>query len=686
MAACAALLAAVCALAFGYSEQERFLYFWDWAGFHAIAVEFAEQLRADWRAGIATFRRSMEGEYNLVFAWPLLPVLLATEGARTPYIVAIAGLYLTPFAVVTGIVSRRAFPELGRIALWGGAVLAVVVPPVWGSVMRGYPDVIGAALILGALALVMGDLALDRWRTPVLAGFLLALAVIVRRHLLFAALSVLGTAGLLWLRHQLDLRGVAARSAAWRRLLRALALPAAAGGFLALLHPDYLVRLAENDYWSLYASYQRPPLDFLAFLRGRLLGVVPFAVAGVGLVLGLVRGGLGSTARAALTLYGLLWLAGWIAIVRQDGPHQLVAGVPILVIAGVLQVADLARARAGRRALALWTTLALGYAVLAAVVVHAPSRAGYAAVQQVLPILPRYEGPLRRDDFEAVRALIATLREGPQPVVIAASNGVLNFDLVHKAEPRLFGRDDRRIAVLASPQIDSRDPLPVDDLLRAEQIVIVTPFQYHLPRPTEQDVVRVLLDAFAESWPVAQDFRELTPSFALERGSVARVYRRERPSTLDTALDTYERVVAVTGDPPPRYRDVWFWFGAPNPPGVAYDAGGRVSVYQLGPGDDEEVGLTLLRALEGAHRVEGRAEPGGPACAGMQLEAVDLASGAVYGTASVPAGAKTPFAFEGHPEGPARVRLVARSHERGRCSLNLVDLRVVPVASLAGGE
>src|SRR5690606_31727007 len=345
-----------------------------------------------------------------------------------------------------------------------------------------------------------------------------------------------------------------------------------------------------------------------------------------------------------------------------------------------------ARARGWRRATALWTAGVLGCALLAAGIVHGPNPAWHVAVLRTVHPLPGYGGPLRRRDLASVRALLATLREGPQPVLVAASNGALNFDLVHKAEPRLFGRHDQRIAVLPSPQIDSRDPLPVDDLLRAEQVVVVTPFQFHLPQASEQDVVGVILDAFAEGWPVARDFRALDASFALDGGGVARVYVRERRPTLDTAIDTYERVLAATGGPPPRYRDVWFWTGVPTPPGIGYDPSGRVSVYQLRLDDGAAAGITLLRALEGARRVERRAQPHGPDCAGVQLEAVDSASGAVQGAATAPAGAKTPFAFALHPERPARVALVARPHAGGRCLLNLLDLRVAPVASPAGRE
>ena len=59
------------------------------------------------------FVDALANEYNLIFALPL-PVIALTDGSRLPYIVALSVLYLLPFALVVGVVCRRAFPRLGR--------------------------------------------------------------------------------------------------------------------------------------------------------------------------------------------------------------------------------------------------------------------------------------------------------------------------------------------------------------------------------------------------------------------------------------------------------------------------------------------------------------------------------------------------------------------------------------------
>jgi len=673
------LALAVVGLAHAYVAHERYLYFWDWAGFHSIAAHFVEQLIGDPGAGIELFRDSMKAEYNLVFALPLIPVLAATKGARTAYVAAVAGLYLVPFALLTGVVCRRAFPRLGRAAFWSGTVLAIAMPPVWFSVMRGYPDVMGAAVMMAAFAVLLSDVRLERWRTVIAVGVLLGLAVTIRRHMAYAALAMGCTAGLLVLLHGIAvLRHTAdgAKRTLRGALLRMLALPIAAVGFLALLDPGFIANVLHNDYGRLYASYQRPVLELLSFFRTTSLGPVWFAIGAFGIVLGLVRG-LRATPDTALTLYGALWLTLWLGGPRQDGAHQLIVALPLVVVAGALRVADCAHERGWSSAAAAWLAAMMAYALFNAAIANGPDPNLYRFVQERTGLLSAYAGPLRRDDFEEIRALLTVLREGPQPVLIAASSETLNFDLVEKAEPVLFGRD-RRLSVLVSPQIDSRDPLPVEDLLRAAQVVVVAPFQYHLSRASEQDVVRVLVDAFVDDWQVARDFRKQEREFHLDRDAVASVYQRLRPSSLATAIDTYERVMAVTGEPPPQFRDTWLMSASMPAPGVLnVDGGGQSFYYPLPALDSGPVTLSLLRPLGGPLRVVGAVNTAGSACAGVRLEAVDALTGGVLGSLDAPGNQKIPFEFRLDERFRSLLSLVARRLGEGSCYFNAEDVRLI---------
>ena len=451
------------ALAYAYMSQESFVYFWDYANFHGIAVQFADALMADPRAGATMFVDALASEYNLIFALPLLPVIALTDGSRLAYIVALAVLYLVPFALVVGVVCRRAFPRLGRAAQWTGTLLAIAVPPVWMTVMRGYPDVLGAAVLLAGLAVLLGDVRLERWSTVLWTAFAAAAAVAIRRHLAYASLAVLGTAaltvGLHWI-ETLRAYGLSAvlDDARGGRLLRATALPLAALGFLMVLNPFFAGMVLQNDYGSLYASYQLPPGELLKAFS-HLIGRLFLAMAAFGVIVGLVRGRLRCTPMTALSLFGVMWLVLWFGLARQTGPHHVIVAMPLLAIAGVLHGADLLRARARPIWVRLWLASALIYAGAGAIVVYGPSTSAYTAVQEPTMLFSDYLGPLKRGDFDELRQLVGALREGPQPTLVGASSVLLNYDLVDRAETQLFGhRGPKRLSVLPNPQIDSQRP------------------------------------------------------------------------------------------------------------------------------------------------------------------------------------------------------------------------------------
>src|SRR5262249_37174477 len=135
-----------------------------------------------------------------------------------------------------------------------------------------------------------------------------------------------------------------------------------------------------------------------------------------------------------------------------------------------------------------------------------------------------------------------------KPVYVAASSPNLNDDLLWHANRVLhedvlsYGSghfwDSRHLNILHwVPLADSRDTYPLDKLMAAEYVVVATPFQCH-PHPEEQKVVQVVVNAFTEPWPFARDFVRLPETFTVGDGVQVAVYRRQRPTSLATAIQT----------------------------------------------------------------------------------------------------------------------------------------------------
>ena len=172
---------------------------------------------------------------------------------------------------------------------------------------------------------------------------------------------------------------------------------------------------------------------------------------------------------------------------------------------------------------------------------------------------------LERPDYNEVTRLVAYLRNvssPTKPIYVAASSVILNQGLLIEAENVLY-QQDKKLNILMSPDIDSRDFYPLHLLLQAQYVVIATPFQYHLWRPEEQDVVKVVVDGFAQNWEFAQDFTRLPVQFLLADGAVAKVYKRIHTTSLKTALHTLQAMQKYIGPRPGTQCD---WIGVSEVP------------------------------------------------------------------------------------------------------------------------
>ena len=541
-----ALAVILTALAYLYQTQEAFFYYWDWRGYHGIAADFSRSLFESPGEAVDKLAVSMAATYNLLFAIPLAPLLAAGDYSRTAYVLSLTAIYLTFYCLLVGMICRRAFPNMGATAFVSGLLLVAFVPTVWVSVMRGYPDVLAAALVLCGLAVAMSDSRFRHWRSVLAVAFLLALAVAVRRHLAYAAVALILTIGMIFagrsvaiLRRQ-GLSGF--RGRAWGgELVRHLAIPMLFALMLGVANPHLVSSVLTVDYGELYGSYQYSPLALLAKIVGVYLKPVLATLLLAGLLTTCLRlRQLDRPAGLAL-LFFLCWAVIWGLFAGQSGKHHMIVVVPPLLVFAVLMTVQFIRDRFGARmagaALAIAAALVVGNGVYVHAIAEPPRLEG-----GVANIWGNYFGPLARSDFDVVRQLTGDLRRGPQPTLVAASNGTMNYDLLHDADRRLFRGRPGKLSLIVSPQVDSRDALPIEDLLRADQVVITRPLQYHLADAKEQQVVGVLLDLFAESEIVRRRFSAETKVYRHEPSGkvVSRVYRRGQVFSFPEAVALFE--------------------------------------------------------------------------------------------------------------------------------------------------
>jgi hypothetical protein len=165
-------------------------------------------------------------------------------------------------------------------------------------------------------------------------------------------------------------------------------------------------------------------------------------------------------------------------------------------------------------------------------------------------LLPRTWPPMFRSDIAEIRALADMLRSvasSNDRVLVAASSVGLNPSVVKRI---LEGEGGP--TVIDSPQVDSRDWMPLGELLAADIVVVPSRPLLHLP-PGEQIVVDVIRRIFSESWPISTAFEKLPGSFALlERDGAVTVmiFRRTSPVKPELVTDTLERMRIVQNNVP----------------------------------------------------------------------------------------------------------------------------------------
>jgi hypothetical protein len=560
-----ALVAAVVCVSRTYVSAERWIYYWDQAVHQDIAWRTAQAFGDSWRAGLISVARSFDNDYNALFAIPLVPFMRGLGDSRLAFVAALSVVCLCPLVLSIGVLATRLVSGSRRAVFWSGVWIALLVPITWVPTLRGFPDALSASLVVLALSIVLSERGLERLRGAAYCGGLLAMAAILRRHFAYAGLAFFEAVALYGLL-RIAVRLPAGR-ARWREDARVVLLwlvvaGGVASGMLLTIGYGFTRRVLAFDFGALYLGYENA-MTFVLLWFLKPYGWATVVAATMGVLLSSLAGVVDRGRATFLTLFAVVSGLQWLLVVRQVGENYTLHFTPF-VVAGLLLLGwslwRLARPR-WRAALATLACLwLLGNSVLAL----STLKIGKDAVWR--PLLASQWEPLRRYDYDAVLNLARFLAEsGPQDarVYVAASSHVINPDIVRHADWAYRGRGRGTLTVLRVPEVDTRDEYPVGSLVGAEMVVTAEPAQYHLP-VDEQTAVRVVHDIFARRVAVAGDFTRLLPTFPLVDGVAVSVFKRVRPTTLDTALETL-RIVKEYVPRRPGMQTDWVSVGGPFP-------------------------------------------------------------------------------------------------------------------------
>ncbi|HUY68978.1 MAG TPA: hypothetical protein VMV79_06720, partial [Alphaproteobacteria bacterium] len=610
-----ALIGAEAAFVALYVHHEREIYAWDHVMYFDMAhVDFALFGRG-FAQGWAAFRASLANNYNYIFALPSFVGFYLFGVTRTVFLVTNFLVFFVAYETAFAFVLRRALGWDWARAFLFSVVAAALVPPLWLSLLEGYPDIGAAGLIVFGFGFAAtARMGRDFWRDALAVGLCLGAAIILRRHFAYPALALLATAGVLGFAEMwgksckkmppppAKTKDLASPQAKWvpafagtmrkrigfcflplrgggSSLLRAVLFSLIAGvtvlALLAAVEPGYLHDALTINYTWLYGSYKRPALYFMSFVGGIFgLGLLALGASGVWLLARAEKSG--RKLALFVTAFTLIWLVMWCAGPCQAAHHYLLHAVPLFVLTGLAGwFAFLIGypAKKNRRHARLETRKGVGKFLpgfLIAALVFNSAYALWFSPVRIWPsddwpvgIMSAPRPPVVRPDYAAWIRLAKYLQKTTTPAEriyvigssIAYSTGVLYSvfgDILH--DQAMLPR------ILQTPEIDRLSPAPLDAFASADVYVVAAPAQYHLD-PKGQKVVTAAFDQFPPPAARADLFTRDPVAFHLADGITVHIWRRKEwpPGKLHAALMDIRRIAQAGA----RFRQDWVTVALP---------------------------------------------------------------------------------------------------------------------------
>ncbi len=556
-----------------YVSSEHTFYWWDYAGYNTATVNTANLFRDSpdkaWRGVI----ESLSKEKNLLISLPLVPFILLFGESRLSYILSISLIYVLPFRLLLGAISAKLIPVYPRRVFWSTVLLSLLIPMSWIPTLRGYLDTGGCVFVALAIWVYLQDVKLKSWWKIPLIGFLLAAAILLRRHFAYSAVAFFCAATLqafiefiiLIYRRKSALLSSKDKEAAVPFAYRCLFESAVKLGLIAVTSLSILMLVAGDftrsamtvDYRNLYVAWSLPVNDILTRYAD-FYGLGTWLLVLIGFSAGILTRILVPATAIFVSLFGVLSLIEWLLVLRYGYLHYTIHITPIALL-GLSTF--------------FWTTWLtlkgkVRYFMLGAAGLYLVLNAAVGLIPLKIDLPRLFVGnfpPLVRSDYDEVVKLVEFLRKlapNEEPIYIVGASNNFNANILRQANRKLNPPEGWwKLNTIGRPQIDSRDTYPLPELLQSQYAVVAVPFQQVLPtdeqvlRSHEQDVVKVVYDAFTQNWEIARDFQVLPEQFKLENGVTVSVYRRMRPTDTATAVRTLEAMQRQIVDRPGTQLD-----------------------------------------------------------------------------------------------------------------------------------
>ncbi len=515
-------------------NSSREFYFWDSAGYHNILLELKDRFHTVSKLDLLRdLYHSFSDEISNLFAVPLLPFVENFGESRFVFVLAMAFCYLLPTIILVSWFCSRLVESKKLLTFWTSAFFLLLSPFCWRSILDGRPDIGGVGLVL--LAVILFVFISPGKKGLVfcgLSGVLLAMSLLFRRHFILVLPPFLGAAFVLeifrggFLSSSNQPQANATKKEA---IVRILILGLSTLVTLVTLGRPFLSRYFDSSLREIYSSYEVAKdhgVGLAAMYFISFFGALWWLLSGIGIYSFFSRKRISSEKLQSLLfliLFSAMWILVWIFI-GFSARHNYAVTIFWLFPIGCLGFISILYNRFNSL---LATKLTISFLSFIALI-HAWMLFGSSTVPKYL--FPEGIVPVVRSDYGEMVKLVKDLQQktnSDSPILVAGSSGILNEGILIDAETQLMGRKNRRLKVMGILHADSYKHVPIQEILKAEWVIVPTPFQWHI-RPDVQQCVEVLHDVFINKWEISSDFEMLPEHYLLSEGVNVYVFLRVR--------------------------------------------------------------------------------------------------------------------------------------------------------------
>lgn len=540
----AALIIAVsmAAISWHIVGKNRYVYFWDYAGYWKSCYSAMNFLFAHPDAFpllISDSVRTMEYNY-LPTILVLLPMKLIGYSFKE-YVLINTVVYMVPtvfiiFSCCVKLLEKKGILGGGeynfKSAMLVCMILVLAVNVLYFALLVGYIDAVSLIPVSLSL-LLLCDYAPEKLdKKQVIRDILISLNLITtflfRRYF---AYFVVGYAAALFIYSAMQ---VAATGIVPGKVKNAvcnlLIIGAVALAILLTVFRPLFIRMLTNNYVEAYSAWDYSLGGKIGFVVHKF-GIWTLLLSAAGVIIP-VAGRKNYAVPVFLTISAIT-AAGAFFGTQGMGFHQMyiiVVQICILTVIGIFSLAELMKSAKARR-ICVSAYLLLSVTGTAACFAPAVRR----VVSPVTWLFSDEYEPLVRDDIDKLHELadyVNSLTAGTEKTVYMLSNGyVLNNEMFYFLD--FPEKDQWAINNLCyTAAADLRDGFPAS-FLSADVIVTTDPVDLHLAEGT-QEVVRFLAQEVMDKEScIGRHYEEQSQSFDLDNGTKARVYVKQSALTQD---------------------------------------------------------------------------------------------------------------------------------------------------------